>query len=321
VTSRGEASGLRVAFDGRPATDRRGIGRYASALRGALECHAHRHGGEITDTHRPRRHDVFHAPWIEGAPLRPRVPTVVTLHDLHPFKRAGELLRAGLGARMRSLAVSRATRVIVPTRVVAGEAHALLGVGEEQVHVVPEAADAAFYPRSQMQVSALCERHGIPADYLLWVGGLRHPEPRKRVAALAQAPRELPLVLAGEAGQWARELPNVILTGGLGDDELAALYTGARALVYPSGDEGFGLPPVEALACGTPVVACELPALREVLGDRVSYVEAGDLAALFDLAQAARRPAPAPPAWSWADAAAATWRVYEHAVADAPAAG
>ena len=74
--------------------------------------------------------------------------------------------------------------------------------------------------------------------------------------------------------------------------------------MLPSEDEGFGLPAVEALACGTPVVACEVPALREVLGDRATFVDAGDIDALIDAAEAARRPAPAPPPWSWEDAGA-----------------
>jgi glycosyltransferase involved in cell wall biosynthesis len=320
MTAVGERAGLRIAFDGRPAAERRGIGRYARALLSALEEHARDHGGEVTDTHRPRRHDVFHSPWIDGAPLRPRVPTVVTLHDVIPLKWAGERLRSGLRGRMRYLAVGRATRLIVPTRVVAEEAEKRLGIAAGSIHVVPEAADAAFFPRSEAEIAAVRDRYALPAAYLLWVGGLRHPDPRKNVAALADAPRELPLVLAGEPGQWARELPDVILTGSVDDEELAALYSGAHALVLPSGDEGFGLPAVEALACGTPVVACELPALREVLGDRVTYVEPGDVSGLLARAQSVERPAPAPPAWSWADAAAATWRVYE-LTASAPAAG
>ena len=105
------------------------------------------------------------------------------------------------------------------------------------------------------------------------------------------------------------------LTGAVSDDELAAIYTGAHALVFPSDDEGFGLPAVEALACGTPVVACDVPALREVLGDRVTLVERDDLEGLLAAAAAARRPAPAPPAWTWQDAARATWDVYAAAIA------
>ena len=148
--------------------------------------------------------------------------------------------------------------------------------------------------------------------------GLLHPEPRKRVAALSQAPRELPLVLVGPTIAWAHELPDVVLTGQVSDDELAAIYSGARALVFPSDDEGFGLPTVEALACGTPVVACDSAAVREVLGDRATFVELGDMEGLLAAGAAASRPAPAPPDWSWADAARSTWAAYAAARAPAP---
>ena len=307
---------MRVAFDSRPAADVRGIGRYARCLLAALRDEAARRGGEIAETHRPRGHDVFHAPWIDGAPLRPRIPSVVTLHDVIPLKRPGEYLRTGLRFRMRYLAVERASRLIVPTRAVAGDAEALLSVDPGRIRVIAEAAAPAFRPRPSDQVDRVRERYSLPEDYLVWVGGLRHPDPRKRVAALAGAPRELPLVLVGDPGQWARELAGVTLTGAVPDDDLAAIYSGAHALVFPSDDEGFGLPPIEALACGTPVAATDSPALREVLGDRVTFVEASDLPGLLAAAERATRPAPAPPAWTWDDAAAATWDVYEEALSE-----
>jgi glycosyltransferase involved in cell wall biosynthesis len=111
----------------------------------------------------------------------------------------------------------------------------------------------------------------------------------------------------------------VIITGQVTDDALAALYTGARALVFPSDEEGFGLPPVEALACGTPVAASDVPALREVLEGRATLIPVDDLDGLIAAAESARRPAPAAPAWSWDDAAAATWEVYAQAAATARA--
>jgi hypothetical protein len=102
----------------------------------------------------------------------------------------------------------------------------------------------------------------------------------------------------------------VTLTGEVSDHDLAAIYTGAHALVVPSDEEGFGLTPVEALACGTPVVACDVPAIREVLGERATLVEVNDLDGLVAAAESTTRPAPPPPRWSWDQAAAATWEVY-----------
>jgi len=105
----------------------------------------------------------------------------------------------------------------------------------------------------------------------------------------------------------------VTVTGEVTDDELAAIYTGAHAVVFPSGDEGFGLTPVESLACGTPVAACDIPAMREVLDERAALTPRDDLAALIRAAEEATRPAAEPCSWSWDDAAAATWDLYESA--------
>src|SRR5690348_10987234 len=141
---------MRVAFDSRPAADRRGIGRYTRSLLAALR----EAGLDVVETHRPRGGvDVFHAPWIDGAPLRPRCPSVVTLHDLVPLKRPGEYLRSGLRFKLRYLAVERASRIIVPTVAVAEDAAALLDVEPGRVHVVGEAPDHAFHPRPADEVA------------------------------------------------------------------------------------------------------------------------------------------------------------------------
>ena len=301
---------MRVVFDSRPALDPRGIGRYASCLLTAL-YESVGPGDALVQGHRPRRGDIYHAPWIDGALLRPPCPQVVTLHDVVPLKRRSEYLRTGIRFRMRYLAVERSARLIVPTAVVAEEVVEHLRIEPEQVVVIHEAVAPRLTKRAPQEVAAVRRRYRLPEDYLLWVGGLETPDPRKRIAALARTPRELPLVLVGATRPWAHELPDVTLTGHVPDDDLAAIYSGARALVFPSDDEGFGLPTVEALACGTPVVASDLPVLREVLGDRATFVESGDLEALLAAGVAARRPAPAPPSWTWLDAARATWRVYE----------
>lgn len=302
---------MRVAFDSRPVTDPRGIGRYARCLLEALRETAD--GNEIVEGHRPRGAHVFHSPWIDGVRVRSPCPQVVTLHDLIPLKRHSEYLRTGVRFRLRYMAVERAARIIVPTEAVASDAVERLDVSRDRVVVIPEAAASSMRPMDAATVATVRKRYALPEDYLVWVGGLEHPDPRKRVAALAETPRDIPLVLVGPTKAWAHELPDVTLTGHVPDDDLAAIYTGARALVLASDDEGFGLPSVEALACGTPVVACDVPALREVLADRATFVASDDLAGLLATAAIARRPAPEPPDWSWNDAARATWAVYADA--------
>jgi len=309
---------MRVAFDSRAKGDPRGIGRYVRCILDALHETAAPES-VITETQHPRRSDVFHSPWLDGAHLRCPCPTVVTLHDLVNLKGRAEYLRTGVRFKLRYLAVQRADRVIVPTQVVANDARERLDIDKERISVIPEAVAASMYQRGAEEIARVRARYALPAEYLLWVGGMLHPERRKRVADLAQAPRRMPLVLAGPARPWAHELPDVTLTGQVSDDELAALYSGAHALVFPSDDEGFGLPAIEALACGTPVVACGAPALREVLGERATFVELGDMEGLLEAGVNAVRPAPAPPAWSWMDAARETWAVYAAAVAQSQA--
>ncbi len=277
---------------------------------------------ELIETNRPATTcragaaDVMHAPWMEGAMLRSPCPAVVTVHDLTRLKRRSEHLRTGVRRRLRHLAVQRAMRVVVPTHTVADDAVEELGVERERVVVIPHAADPVMRPRGEGEVAAVRERFNLPERYLVWVGALRHPDPAKHVRELAATPRGLPLVMVGPTRPWAHELPQVTLTGMVSDEHLAAIYSGAHALVLSSESEGFGLPGVEALACGTPVTACRTPALEEVLGERATFVEQGDMPSLIAAAEAATRPAPAPPAWSWLDAARATWEVYSTSLAE-----
>ena len=304
---------MKVAFDSRPAKSTHGVGRYARCLLEALRdlgrC-------DVVETHVPRRCEVYHSPWIDGAMLRCPVPMVVTLHDLAPLKRHGQYLRSTLRFKLRYLAVQRALRVIVPTFAVAEDAESVLDIPRERIAVIAEAPAPSLHARPAPEVDAVRERYELPERYLLWVGAMQTPDPRKRVAALTRATRSMPLVLVGPTAPWAHELAGVTLTGAVSDDELAAIYTGAHALVFPSDDEGFGLPPVEALACGTPVAASDVPALREVLHQRATLTAVDDLDGLVAAAESAARPAPAPPAWTWEDAAHATWQVYCEAAAE-----
>ena len=337
---------MRVAFDARvlerPKLRDRGLGRYAAALLAALPDVAPA-GSEVTALRNLRRPpaparsgdlweqlllardvrragaDLLHAPAIEHLSMRPGVPLVVTLHDLVPLKRPG-YLRTGLAHRLRYGAVRRAARVIVPSQAVAADAERLLGLDAARIAVVHEAPADAFapVPSPRERLADL----GLPERFLLWVGGLDPPDPRKRVPELvaAVAARDgLPLVLAGRTDLRSEGLAvrgRVVLAGHLNDERLAALYSAADALVFPSDDEGFGLPPVEALACGTPVAAYEVGALPESVGGQagVELVEPGNLGSLLDAAERLAGGPVGRPTRTWADVARETWAVYDAAV-------
>ena len=313
---------MRVALDLRvlddPATAERGIGRYTSELANALPGA----GVEIADLRRLRRRkaraDVLHSPSIDRASLRPGLPYVVTLHDLAPIKYPKRYLRTGLKHRLRYAAVKRATRVIVPSRAVADDASRLLGL--TRVDVVPEAPSPLFSP--VVAPRGLLARLRLPDRFLLWVGGLDPPDPRKGVELLASRAAEgdcPPLVLAGRHDAATEKLGirgRVVLTGRVTDEELAALYSAADALVVPSEDEGFGLTPHEALACGTPVAGYAIPALVETLAGNsaVRLVAPGDLDALLAAAEELAGHDAEGGGRTWADVARDTLAVYEGAV-------
>lgn len=303
---------MKVVLDVRGATDVRGIGRYVRCLLDGLHATAGP-GDEVAEVQGGRGRsdaDVFHSPWLDGALLRAGRPQVVTLHDVVPLKRRREYLRTGFRFRLRYHAVQHADLVIVPTQAVADDLTTHLDIPDGRIRVVHEAAAPHLGPASAAAVADVRARLELPETFLLWVGGMRHPDPRKRLTELAAAPRTLPLVLVGPAGPWAHDLPDVQLTGEVSDADLAAVYSAAHALVLPSDDEGFGLTPVEALACGCPVACSDVAALREVLGDRAAFAPHDDVAALVRVAEGLTRPAPAGPSWTWNDAGRATWDVY-----------
>jgi glycosyltransferase involved in cell wall biosynthesis len=262
---------------------------------------------------------VLHSPSIDFATTRPGAPYVMTVHDLVPLKQPGRYLSTGIKHRLRYAAAKRATQLIVPTRAVASDCEQLLGIDPARLSVIAEAAAPVFRPVADP--APLLARLALPEEFVLWVGGLDPPDPRKRVRELATAAARrhgLPLVLAGRlapesAGLAARG--RVLLIGRTSDEELAALYSAATALVVASEDEGFGLPAMEALACETPVAAFAIDSLREQYDGSpdVALVQPGDYIGLLDAAAdfAGRRASA--PSRSWSDVAAETWTVYERA--------
>ncbi|HXF36570.1 MAG TPA: glycosyltransferase family 1 protein [Actinomycetota bacterium] len=230
--------------------------------------------------------DVVHAPNPAAVPpAGPGQRLVVTVHDLaflrypRAFPRPWRLLyRAGLRA-----AVRRADAILTPSRHTAEDLVERTRVAPERVHVVPL---AAALPPAAVDTDAVLDRLKIPRPYLLYVGTL---EPRKNLVRLVRAYRRAAaegfphaLVLAGPLGWHAhalhRELAlrgrgEVLLTGPVGGEALDALYRGADLFVYPSLYEGFGLPVLEAMARGIPVIASASSSIPEVAGDAALLVD------------------------------------------------
>lgn len=229
------------------------------------------------------RPDLVHATNFVLPALR-ATPGVVTVHDLSFYRDdvfpGGERLR-----KLVPWSVERAAKVIVPTAAIGREIQERYGIEPEKIAVTHEGVSPLFFGASRLSDTNL-GRFGIPGPYIVAVGTI---EPRKNLRRLLEAwamvHRELPdwsLVLAGPKG-WGPELPEtpgVILTGWVGDETLPGLYAAAEFFCYPSLYEGFGLPPLEAMAAGTPALAGNYSAADEVLGDAALIVDALDVGAL-----------------------------------------
>jgi glycosyltransferase involved in cell wall biosynthesis len=229
--------------------------------------------------HRP---DVYWAP--EGVlPRHPAAPAVVTVHDLAPLLFPGtkppSVERAFRTTMPRS--ARAAARVVCVSRATAADVTARWGVPADRIRVVPNGVDERFTPGDAGAARAeVARRFGIDGPYVLHVGSL---EPRKGLDPLLAAAAGAPwrLVLAGSPGfdgerllAAARGVGAAVLEG-VGDDQLVTLFRGADAVAAPALYEGFGIVPLEAMACGTPVAAAApAGALEEVVGDAAVLVRA-----------------------------------------------
>jgi alpha-1,3-rhamnosyl/mannosyltransferase len=231
--------------------------------------------------------DLFHE--TNHVPPEFAGPVVVTVHDLsvllHPETQPADRVR--FFAREMPRRVPRAARVIVPTEAIKQEVVRHLGLDPARVDVVPHGVDARFRP-------GLARGAGAETA-ILYVGNL---EPRKGIGTLVEAYRALSpelrrqhaLVLCGDSSRLDRKTralidrpaaPGRIEVPGWTDERaLRARYRAAAVVAYPSTYEGFGLPVLEAMACGVPVVCSDIPALREVAGGATLLVPPGDPEAL-----------------------------------------
>lgn len=239
--------------------------------------------------------DLFHGLDHVGIPLLSnRTRCVVTIHDVLPLQLP-ELFpprhRLVVGAALRWV-VARAARIIVPSRAVRDSLAGFFPQAAARLAVIPEGCEERFAPCDDGGKRAVVpHRYGLPERYILFVGTL---EPRKNLVNLVRAferlrasgEREQRLVLAGGRG-WRcrpvfraiRELgleESVIFPGFVDDADLPELYRGAELFVYPSLHEGFGLPILEAMGCGVPVICSGTSSMPEVAGDAALLVDPHD---------------------------------------------
>lgn len=239
------------------------------------------------------RADVTHSTNLAGPRLF-RSPLVVTVHDLSFCREPGwhkaDNVEFSLGAVEK--AVKNATLLIAPSHFTAAELEDLYPQSRGRVRVVPEAVLPAYCPASDnAQVEKIKQRYGLERPYLLCVGTL---EPRKNLVRLIKAfhrlladgQKDFDLVLAGGSGWKTAEIEEAIndpagkgqvrRLGYVPGPRLPALYQGAYALAYPSLYEGFGLPVLESLSCGVPVITSLVASMPEVAGEAAIYVDPYD---------------------------------------------
>ena len=237
---------------------------------------------------------LFHGTNYE-VPLRANCPAVVTIHDLSLLLHSSTHERRTVRrARLLVPLMARKARLIItPSELVKDEVCRHLKVQPDKVFAIPLAPRNRFKPMMPAETLTIRERLQLEDRFLLFVGTI---EPRKNLSTLVQALEEVfrttdlrpQLVVAGKTGWKSDELwsqlersparERIKLVGFVSDQELRALYSSCSAFIYPSLYEGFGLPPLEAMACGAPVIASRVPIIKESVARIISATDSKDLA-------------------------------------------
>jgi len=263
---------------------------------------------------RRRDADVLHCPTYRG-PLRPELPLVVTVHDLAVFRHPDAFNRwtRTYSPRVVPLVLAAARRIIAVSDFTRRELIELLRIPEQKIHVVPNGVEDTF----------TADGPAADGEYVLAVGTL---EPRKNLPRLIEAARRnhVELRVVGARGWGGVEVGGngVRWLGEIDDANLARLYRGALCVAYPSLYEGFGIPVLEAMACGVPVVTSRGTAMEEVADGAAVLVDPhdpGELAAGIERAAAERdtlvlRGLERARSFRWDAVADATVAVYHEAV-------
>jgi len=228
--------------------------------------------------------DVVHATTLAIPPRS--APLVVTIHDLAFVERPGDFTARGMRLFTKGLELARrdATLILCPSESTRADCIAQ-GFDEERITVIPWGVS----PVEKLPPTILRERFGLDRDFVLWTGTI---EPRKNLQRLLEAfsklPHDVDLVLAGPSG-WKEDLtarihddPRVKRIGFVDPAALAGLYAEARAFCYPSLKEGFGLPVLEAMAQGTPVITSRGTSTEEVAGDAALLVDPLEVGSITD---------------------------------------
>ncbi len=247
------------------------------------------------------RADLYHSPYYL-MPYRVGLPTVLTVHDLIPllFPRQSTWQARLLFRWTLMLALRASQRVIAVSGSTARDLQRHFRVPSERVSVIPEAPDPAFYPRPSAEVEAVRQKYGLPESFVLYVGSNK---PHKNLSRLIEAWSRLTLHVSRFtshvsrftlviAGVWDPRYPeprlraerlglqSVRWLGPVPEADLPALYSAAALFVFPSLYEGFGLPVLEAMACGVPVICSNTSSLPEVAGDAALLVDPTDAQSL-----------------------------------------